>query len=459
METAPVAPSETAPVSSAPAAGSPEVDKIKDSIPELMKQLMRDVTDDEAAGEVKKKEPAPPADSNAKPEGEKSADKKPAAPVEEPIKLRRQKKERPALPVVDDTPPPPAAPAARPAAEVAAESGKKWEEGLEENEREMLEDARILEKVNPAKKGLAAKTEKFIRDHIAFTQRADFDENDPEYKQFLEANAPKLTRTEIRAIEENRIAENLRRENDSKFADLHYRSFVKEKEPEIDRIGQQVHSELVNNQLPDDLAKILRENIAKHGGPKGYEEAKKTHLLEIETAEAILAAAADDIKEFHRLNTVDPQTGRTMVEFASSPSSPKYEQHKRLGDMVANICEAFKNSAGEEAIRDGKWFVTRNEWLRLKPEARGRFWTFSNKEIIDRAKAGIKGAITGAIEQKWAYLKARGLTRQQAQAAAAAQPPKPTPRTPPAPAPVPAGGDEGQPVSEGAKLAAAFNRD
>ncbi len=416
--------------------------------------LMRDVSEEESTGDAdiaKKKA----AEAAAKPPEDKTkapgAPASPAAPAEPEIKLRKQKKERPALPLANEPAARPAVPepAARAPAAPDPELARKFEEGLEPNEREMLDDAKYLETKWPEKyKGMAGKVEKFLRDHIARTEGDDFDDQDPEYQRWVQENQPRLSRGEIRQIEESRIADNLRKENDGRFADLHFRAFTKEKEPEVDRVGREAYAELANASLPDDVGNVLREQIGKLGPQKGYEEALKTHRMEIETAEGVLQAAADDIKEFHRLNVKDPTTGRTLSEFLDDPSkdpSPgkeRYQQHQRLLQMVDGVCEDFKANGGDAVIRDGKWFVTKQEWLRLKPEARGRFWTFTNKEIVNRAKMGIKAVIAGAIQQKHEYLKARGFSRQQASAAPAAPVLPSTPKGPPPPAPVPGGGNE-----------------
>lgn len=459
----PVAPP-AAPSPSAPGADAP--DKIKtEYVPALMQKLMQDVSEEEAAGD--------PDVGKRKPEDKKPAEPKPGDPPPPPkpgdappppeVGVRKKKKERPPLPTVDDAPPPPPpppAPRAPAAAAPDAEAARKFEEGLEENEKEMLADAKFLEeKFGDKYKGMSAKVEKFLRDHIAWTEKPDFDDQDPEYLRWVDSNMPKLSRAEIRQIEETRITESLRKDNDKQFADLHFQSFTKEKEPEIDRIGQQAYTEMTNAALPDDLSTLLRDQIKTHGPQKGYEEALKTHKLEIETAETVLMAAADDIKEFHRLNMKDPKTGRTVSEFATDPANPKFAQHQRLANMVDGVCEGFKAEAGEEAIRDGKWFVTRKEWLRLRPEARGRFWTFSNKEIIDRAKTGIKGVIAAAISQKHEYLKSRGWSRAAASASAPDAPPKSTPKAPPPPAPVPGPGGEpgGGPSATAKNLATTLN--
>lgn len=454
LEAAPAQPPPVAQPSApaAPAAAAPVAEKQHEGVPELMKLLMQDVTaEDRGETEEKKEEKKPePAAAPAA-----AAPAAPAALEEKPVRVRKPKVERPALPIEEKKPAPVAAALAAPVAPVVDQ--ETFEKGLEENEREMLDDARELEKATGDKhKGIAARTEKFIRDNIAWTQRADFDDQDPEYLKFLETNQPKLSRSDIRLIETARISAGLRKEYDGKFGDLQHQTFVRDNESKIEQVGQSAYAELTNSALPDDVKAELLTQIKAHGPQKGYEEAMKTFKMEIETAEEILVAAADDLKEFTRLNTKNPETGRTMVEFAVDPKNPKFAQHQRIVSMIGDICEEFKNTAGENAVRAGKWFVTREEWHKIRPDQRNRFWTFTNAEISQIAKTKIKPVIAQAIEQKTKFLADRGWKRSTASAAPAAAPaPERSSPPPPAPSPVPgAGAQPGGGVSaETAKLA------
>lgn len=421
-----------------------------------MRMLFEDIAAEEPGDEEAKKK--------AEDEKKKSAAPAPAAPPaapdpEKPLRVRKAKVERPALPL-DEKRPAPSPAALPPPAAPAAPDTKAFEESLEENEREMLSDAKDLEKRFPEKyKGFAARTEKFIRDHIAWTERAEFDDQDPEYRQFL-TGQPTLTRGEIRQLEEARISDNLRKEYDGKFTSLQHQTFVREHEPKISQLGQQVYSEIARTALPEDVLKELTDQIAKHGAEKGYTEAVKSFKMEIETSEEILAAAADDIKEFHRLNTKDPVTGKLMVEFATEQANPKFQQHQRIASIINDVCESFKNNAGEDAVRAGKWFVTREEWHKIRPDQRSKFWTFTNAEIITQAKKNIKGVIAQAIATKTQYLKDRGWSRSSQAAPPAPPPPTPTGRPAPGPAPVPGAngpGATGGPSQMAKDLAARLN--
>ncbi len=270
-------------------------------VPELMRLLMADVTEEDAGKPKEKTDDAPkPTAADAPPPA--------AAEPDKPIKVRKPKVERPALPID-------VAPAARqsapPAPAAAPDDAKKFEAELEEGERETLDDARFLEKRFPDKyKGFAAKTEKFLRDHRAMVKQADFDDQSPEYQTWLTQNQPKLTRSEIRTIEEARIGDSVREESNKRIADVEHRSYVRDEEPKIEALGHQVYAELANTQLPDDVSKVLKDAIAAAGGDpqKGYAKAIETHKLELETAQSILTAAAEDLKEFERITRQHPDT-------------------------------------------------------------------------------------------------------------------------------------------------------
>ncbi len=106
--------------------------------------------------------------------------------------------------------------------------------------------------------------------------------------------------------------------------------------------------------------------------------------------------------------------------------------------MVDNICNNFKNAAAaEQQQRNGKWFVTREEWHQIRPDQRHRFWTFDNKEIANIAQGSVKGILAAKIQEKRQHLGRYGWKpvepKASAPAPAAPQPapvPTSTPRTP-----------------------------
>jgi hypothetical protein len=392
-----------------------------DKIPGLMRRLLDSVPDPETAEPEKKPEVTPPE----KPKAEAPAE--PAKPVvtaepEKPIALRKPKLKRPEIPA--EAPKPAAAP--EPVA--APKPDPKWEEGLEENEREMLSDARELEEVMPEKyKGFAARTEKFLRDNAARKAAEDFDEQDPKYQTWLKQAMPALSRKEQREFQEVRVANRVKETTDAKLTELKHQLFVRDQEPKIEQEGRAIFNELAKTSLPEDVAKAVKD--------EGYEKATATYKLELETAQEILAAATEDIKEFFRVSRVDPETKRALVREATDPSDPKFAQHERLRKIMDDVCSEFRtNAPQEQQLVNGKWFVTRDEWKRIPEAERSKYWTFNNRQIVDQAKRSLKGVIEATIAEKRKRIEGYGWTRAPKPVAApAAATSKPEPTTPAAP--------------------------
>lgn len=422
-----------------PAGDNPPSNEIDPRVPGLMRRLFDTVEDEpkktvEPKDDKPKTEPKPPADK-APP----AADGKPAAqpaaePTDTPLRVRKQKVVRPELPI--DAP-------AAPKADLPA-AGKdidpNWEAGLDDEKKEILADARDAEKQFPHHKGLAARTAKFLKEDAAQRAATDFDNQSPEYRAWLDKNQPKLTRTEIRELEKTRAINFAREGLGGEITDLKHRLFVQNNEPKIEAEARQIFNQLSHTALPDEIAAAIKKD--------GYDKASETYRLELETAQEVLTTVADDLKEFKKLSTKDPETGRPMAAEATDPSDPRYAQHQRLNLMVTNVCENFKNNApADQQLRNGKWFVTRDEWHSIRPEQRHRFWTFSNSELATVAQQAVKHVVATKITEKRGTFSRYGWQPPVAKTPPAAppkpnEPPQPTnsPRTP-APAAVPNGSD------------------
>jgi hypothetical protein len=347
-------------------------------------------------------------------------------PAEErPLKVRKPAPpKRPDLPLA--TPPAATPPPAQPAAAAAPQaSDEEFEKGLIDGERQMLDDARYAEKANPVKyKGLGDRVKNYLKDHQKFLDdNPDISEDDPSYKKWMKEHRPAMSASDMREISEHRIAEKARGPVDQRVTEL-----------EHERRVQEIYTQLTKDALPDDLAAAIKE---KGGLTK---EIQEEFSEELEVANHVFSLVTDDLKEFSRLTTKS-KSGRPLATFATDKSDPKFEQHERLLKLVSDQCENFKATGGADLQRNGKWFVTRDEWAQIDPARRGEFWTFTNDEIVKRALAGVKGAIKQVIEHKREDLKKRGYVRQRPAPAAPAPvtPPAPTSHPAPRPTPIPAG--------------------
>lgn len=374
------------------------------------------------------------------PKVEKPAE--PAAPAkapepEKPIKVSKAKAaKRPDLPVAQT--PPPAVPPA-PAASTPAPS-KNWEENLLDEERAALEDARFAEENFPEHRGLADRMGRFFKEHQEFLEKnPDVEDDDPAYKKVL-ALKPDISVADRRRIINARAAQEVKKGIEPELNDLRHELYVRDEEPRIRQEGDRLFSELAENALPEEMRKIYKE--------KGLAELQKNYADEMEVAGTIIRAATDDAEELLRITRVNPKTGRPLAKIAENPSDPKFVQHERLAKIVDDVCDEFlKTGTERELLREGKWFVTREEWGRLQPAERSKFWTFTNsekdiKEVIDRAKRWIPNAIDTAIKTRQQEFERRGWRRHRevAPAPAPSTPPQPvssvsTPRPAPVPSP------------------------
>lgn len=363
----------------------------------------------------------------------------PAAPAatapadDKPVKVSRRPVKRPDLPVEGAPVAPPAAPAAPTAPPVDDDS-------LLEDEKVALEDAKFAEEINPKHKGLADRMGKFFREQKKYLEaHPEADEEDPEYKRIL-ASMPALSGADKREVAEARIEGRVAKKYDAKLVDLQHELYVRDEEPKVENEAVQIRRHMAFNALPKEMLDVLKT--------KGLPVLQKEYADELEVAGNLINTLTEDAKELLRITRINPKTNRPLGSVASNESHPKWKQHNRISTLVNAACDDFhKNAPQSEQVRDGKWFVTREEWAKMPPSARGQFWTFTNsaehvREMINRAIGWMPAAIEGGIKSRQDELKARGYVRQRAETPVVSPtaPPQPstsaaTPRSSPAPAP------------------------
>lgn len=438
------------PPPAAPSGAEPPTD---DVVPESVRSLLAnlDLDPDKPKEPEKKAEPAPDAaKGKAKPDGTPEPPKPDAGatPPEPELRVRGKKLERPALPLVEPTKP------AGPTKPEPFKPDPQWESSLESNEKEMLTDARYMEERFPDKyKGMAERTVAFLKANAEKMADPNFDDQSQEYRQWLDSNQPRLTREEIREIEATRIADKVRGDYEGKLADVRHKLFVRDTEPKIQQEGAALFSDLAWKALPDEVAAEVKKD--------GIEKASAKFGLEIQTAQAVLNTVVDDICEFKRITTSDPETNRPLQPVVTDPRDPKFAQHQRLSDTVGLIEESFKKNAPATAqVRNGRWFVTSDEWHSIRADQRNKFWRLSPNELLEALKLSAKPRVAREIEEKRKYITGLGFTR----AAPKAEPP-PAPNAPP-PSPIatprvtggPVPGDGGIPDEVDARIKALAGR-
>ena len=443
-----------APPAPAPAAsptGLKEVDKTQ--VHDLFQRLI-DTSNEENPTPPAKKEPvADPAKQDPK-------DATPPAPAPGDPSIKVHKKpalaKRPELPKAAAEPPAAAAPkpgAAAPAAPVAPAD----DSDLLENEREMITQAKLVEEtVGGTHKGLEQKTRQFICDHAKYLEQHPEvdDENDADaqkaYTAWVQQHRPNVTPADIARAQEERVVSRATEASTKEIEDLRHENFVIQETPKIEREAADYRASMFASALPDEIMAVINDKAHAGDMKKGAAAAQELFGEEIATAKRIIDVASADIAEFLKIGASNPKSGRGLVSAPTAAEPERLAQHQRLNTMVTQICDGFKNSATEkELVKEGRWFVTREEWHAIPPAERGRFWTFNNKEIIQRAIGGLKNTIKTAIDYNADQMKKRGYVRAPRPAAAPGNPPPPpvpgapAPRSAPVPGATPPAGESG----------------
>ena len=405
------------------------------------------------------KKPDAAAPATPAPDG-KDAKPDPAAPAapapdEKPITAKKTKAiaKRPDLPT--------SAPAAAPAPVRAPTAAAPADDDLIDEEKQLIEEATEAEKFLPGRKGLAEQTRKFVKAHAKFIETHPDIETDPDekaaYDAFLRTNRPSLSPAEQRTITESRIAANVSRPFEQKTAQLEHEIYVRDQEPVFRDQRQRVTSELNTAAIPNEIMEFAQ----KHGA----DVAKREFADELGVVNEIVSLAASDYDELIRLDTYNPKGGRPISTPAQDEKDPKYAQHQRLLGIVNKVDSDFKETAKQnELLRDGKWFVTREEWANLPPAERGNYWKFTNREVGTRMLQWVKPAVEILIANRRQDFERRGYERRKyvPPAAPAAAAPAPVPvRTPggPGASPVPAPTGVQPPASAASRLISALTAD
>jgi hypothetical protein len=392
---------------------------------------------------------APAAPSAPQPDGgikRRKDPKTPEPPDKAPPVPKKEDLNKPA----PGTAPAPAAPAAPKTPEP---TDADFEKELVEEERVLLDDARAAEKYLPEKyKGHSAKMTTFLKESVkrlAAVEKGELDGKpweQADYQKWYEQNVPKVSLLDQRQVQRLSVKDDLKKDFEPQIENERHARWIDTEQPKIRAKGDDIYRKLSNGALPDEVMTAITERTKglTVGTPEyraKIDEVQKDYALEFEIAQNVINVATGDIEEFHRLTTVNPATQKPLTAFdAANPV------HERLVNMVTEICNEFKTTGGADLKKEGKWFVTREEWQGMAPEQRGPFWTFTNDQIIERALGKVKGAVSTLVSQERKKLEEKyGFKRTFAAAPAAPAPaPAPAPAgAPPAPRPAPAGGGGG----------------
>ncbi len=310
-----------------------------------------------------------------------------------------------------------------------ANEAQDWEKTLIDEERDQLEMARFAEqKFGEKYKGLGAKTEKFIRENAAKVEADDFDPESDEYREWVEKNRPSLSTAEIRMIERKRGEEIAEAKTRKSSDDVLDRTFRMIEEPRVKSEADNYYAKASSEVMPEEVKAVFKESA---------EKAREQFPFEYEIIEQELARHADAVEEMLALTRVNPDTKRVL-----RPYDPANPNHVAAFNIVQSVDESFKKTGGADLNRGGRLFLPRAELARIPVAERGKYWTFTSKEIADRSTAIVKERIVSRIKNEQERLGKMGFERKKATPAAAATP---AAGTPPAirPAPINSGGGGG----------------
>lgn len=296
-------------------------------------------------------------------------------------------------------------------------------------ELEDYELALYAEKRDPKKKGLAqqyldffAKQKKFLETAAAEAQTAgeEYDPtSDPKYKKFLAANEPKLSRSERKQLELDRVYEKAK-EDAAKEAEERLKPKLTELER---RTAELVHKPEINQRVSKFLKETLDgmpEEVVKFHLANGsdVEKTRAEFPLEFEAVANNLAGARSLAEEFLSI-----KRGLKPFNPFDAGSNPKGERsHRFLNDFIEEQGSVLEADGGDVTKRDGKTFVHPSKW---DPKLADKHWTFDDEDVLLMLRVRAQKDAKAAIEAETQRLTKLGFTRVKATPAPAGAPPAP----------------------------------
>ncbi len=152
--------------------------------------------------------------------------------------------------------------------------------------------------------------------------------------------------------------------------------------------GMTLHEE---PEVNAELGKLVREG--------GVEKIAEDFPIEAQIVREELARAKEQAAALMKIKA-------GLVEY-----NPDNRTHAEVSEFVYREAEFFEANGGEARVRDGKSFLTPSKFAQLKPEARERYWTFSEDEMVrmmqHRARANCEARMTTHREAIQKRLAAR----------------------------------------------------
>jgi hypothetical protein len=318
---------------------------------------------------------------------------------------------------------------------------KPEEESTEGWLPEEVEELRLAESaekhIGDKYKGMPAQIRKFkskVQEYISKGSKENpdrtFDENDPEFMEFVEAEKPKWQGNDRRAVERKMLVEEAVTEAEKRTGGK-----FEAQRKEIEEMRTRPKIEQAVTQFRGSVSKTMEQEEA--GAEEFVEIAKRVHeigpeaaIKEMPLTATILvqceASAAEQAQEFLNLSS-------GLTEF-----DPKNDKHLWLGQFIKQQGEAFAAQGGEHRMRTDpttgqqQEFIPRAKWTELSrsnPQELSKYWTFSDQDVLTILGLAARQYAKTKVMETTGMLKAEGYVRQpRAKAAAQANPQTAAPR-------------------------------
>lgn len=393
-------PDETTPTQTPPPAEAPvENTKILSTLLKLTKPEAADVR--------------PPVEEPAKVEPVKVEEPAKVEPTPEPKKEKVKVKVTPSKELIEaevkralaaQTPAPEPAKTPEPA------KPEPIPEDLTPEERDEVELVRWAEGKDPARKGLSEKFVKFYRDQKEFLQKRleeegdDYDPaKDSRYKKFLDANEPKLTRSERTKLERERLSEEIetrayeraKKEFAPELETTKAKIREMENRPKVEaRVG--TFFDEVTSGMPEEVYKFFNEN------GKDFKKTAEAFPLEYPIIEQVTEGALNISREF-----LEIRNGIRQFD-------DKNPTHGFINEFVNGQARAFQQKGGAQLSRNGKTFIPPAEWDASKA---ANHWTFEDDDVLEMIKVAAHREAKTRIAKEKTRIETAGYVRKPPAAA------------------------------------------
>jgi hypothetical protein len=253
------------------------------------------------------------------------------------------------------------------------------EPDLTDAQREELDLVKYAEAKDPARKGASAQLTKFYAAEKSFLEKKlaeegdDYDpSNDPAYRKFVAANAPKFTPAErqkfvtqrITEEAETRATERARKELAPEMEETRRKLREIEERPKLQaRVAKYVDE--VASGMPEEIVKFFNEN------GRDFAKVEEAYPEEFPIVQSCVNGAVALSEEF------------LAIRSGLKPFDAADTKHAYLNEFISSRAKAFLAQGGPALVRGGKQFVAPGDW---NPKMANTHWTFDDEQVLHMLK-------------------------------------------------------------------------